>query len=179
MTSTVTKERPDVTADSQVDIGTPEQGMPPLTDVHDAVYHVAHAYPGGVPALALRMQMNAHTLQKKVHPGVDTHQLNVGEFIALQVFADRYDPLYSLSAALGHEPPLRMRQSPPPGNWDLPVDVNLVHRQLAHIGAESGDVHRQVYAALQKKTISPNQRRLIRKEVAEVMAALNGLMAVL
>ncbi|WP_157991632.1 phage regulatory CII family protein [Caldimonas tepidiphila] len=178
MSRTIPPQKPFVTADIGTEIGTPGAAMPVLTDVHDAIYHIAHDYPGGIPALAVRMKMNPHTLQKKVSPTCDTHHVTVAEFIAIQAFADRFDPLYSAAAALDHEPPLRKSNSPA-SESETEVDVAAVHLQLAHIGAESGDVYRQVHAALQKRSISPNDRSQIRKEVSEAIAALNGLLEVL
>lgn len=38
------------------------------TDQHDCLYNAARAYPGGIPALAHRMEMNPKLLYKKLSP---------------------------------------------------------------------------------------------------------------
>lgn len=38
------------------------------TDQHDCLYNTARAYPGGIPALAHRMEMNPKLLYKKLSP---------------------------------------------------------------------------------------------------------------
>ena len=40
---------------------------------HDALYKVARAYPGGLEALALRMQISVNVLRNKLAPGIETH----------------------------------------------------------------------------------------------------------
>lgn len=57
-------------------------------NMQDLVYHVAHAYPGGIPALAVRMEMSANVLNKKVNPNIDTHVLTFKEFNQIVDFAD-------------------------------------------------------------------------------------------
>ena len=53
-------------------------------DVLDAAYHTAHAYPGGVPALAQRMGMSQNTLAHKVSLANETHHLSLREAVAMQ-----------------------------------------------------------------------------------------------
>lgn len=48
-------------------------------NIADAIYHVAHGYPGGIPALALRMGKSANVLQNKVNPHMDTHHVTAEE----------------------------------------------------------------------------------------------------
>lgn len=43
---------------------------------HDVLYSVARAYPGGIEALAPRMNMTAPVLRNKLRPGVDTHYMS-------------------------------------------------------------------------------------------------------
>lgn len=54
----------------------------------DLVYHIAHDYPGWIPALALRMDMSANVLNKKVNPSIDSHVLTQKEFNQIVDFAD-------------------------------------------------------------------------------------------
>lgn len=46
-----------------------------------ACYHAAHDYPGGLPVLAVMMNKLPGTLQKKLSPNQDTHQLSLEEAV--------------------------------------------------------------------------------------------------
>ena len=47
--------------------------------VLDAAYRLAHAYPGGVRALAARMERNSNTLAHELNPNMPTHKLGLGD----------------------------------------------------------------------------------------------------
>lgn len=51
--------------------------------LQDTVYHLGHDFPGGVPALALRMACNPTVLMHKLNPNNVTHKLTVHELDAL------------------------------------------------------------------------------------------------
>lgn len=51
--------------------------------LQDTVYHLAHDYPGGVPALAARMGKNPTVLMHKLNPNNSTHYLNAHEMDAI------------------------------------------------------------------------------------------------
>lgn len=57
--------------------------MPNDMCLRDTVYHLAHDYPGGVPALAARMGKNATVLMHKLNPNNDTHHLTAHELDAI------------------------------------------------------------------------------------------------
>ena len=40
---------------------------------HDALYKVARAYPGGLEALATKLDMSVNVLRNKLAPGIETH----------------------------------------------------------------------------------------------------------
>ena len=40
---------------------------------HDALYKVARAYPGGLEALAVRLQISVNVLRNKLAPGIESH----------------------------------------------------------------------------------------------------------
>ena len=61
----------------------PALAMPAGLDINDAVYHTAHDYPGGVPALAQRMGMSQHSLAHKVGLNNAAH-LSPTEMVKLQ-----------------------------------------------------------------------------------------------
>ena len=49
-------------------------------DPHDALYRAARAYPGGISALAHRMDMSEAVLRNKLAPGIYTHHITLAEF---------------------------------------------------------------------------------------------------
>lgn len=49
----------------------------------DALYIAARKYPGGVEALAARMQLAPSSLYSKLRPGIETHKLNAEEVIQI------------------------------------------------------------------------------------------------
>jgi hypothetical protein len=57
----------------------------------DVVYRVAHDYPGGIRALAARMNKNPHVLQNKVNPNCETHHLTVEEAAQIADLTDTDD----------------------------------------------------------------------------------------
>lgn len=48
-------------------------------NIQDVAYNVIHDYPGGVPALAVRLGMSANVLQNKANPSQETHKLTLLE----------------------------------------------------------------------------------------------------
>ena len=137
-------------------------------DIDDAVHLTVHEYKGGAPALAPRCGMNVNTLQLKANPNILTHRLGAKEAVAVMLAADDYRILHALAAAVNHVA--------------LPVAADGhgdVSERLAAVGAEVGDVFRQTQQALRDQRITPNERRRLRKEVGEAIAALNGLLKVL
>lgn len=57
-------------------------------NIIDVIHDVAHDYPGGVEALARRMDKNSDTLRKKVLPTNDTHELTVKELRKIVDYCD-------------------------------------------------------------------------------------------
>lgn len=60
-------------------------------NILDAIYKVSHSYPGGIPALAVRMGKSANVLQNKVNPNVETHHVTAEEAAQIADFADSDD----------------------------------------------------------------------------------------
>jgi hypothetical protein len=54
----------------------------------DLLYRIAHAYPGGILALAPRMGVSPNVLNKKVDPRVDTHHTTEAQLHTILDFAD-------------------------------------------------------------------------------------------
>lgn len=57
-------------------------------DITLAAYRVAHAYPGGIPALAAAMDVSKHVLQNKINMRCDTHHLTLEEAATIGDIAD-------------------------------------------------------------------------------------------
>lgn len=141
---------------------------PLVQDVDDAAYQLAHQFPGGVPALAQRMGINHNTLQLKVNPNVDTHKLSLRESVQAQVVAGDCRVLYAMASALDH------------ACLPLPaIEEGEIAMALAQVGAEVGDVFREVQRVLGDKQVTPNERREVAKQVSEAMAALAMVMRTL
>lgn len=152
-----------------------------VMDVLDAAYNTARAYPGGVPALAARMQkrdklgdfgaMNANTLQHKVDPNCFTHSLSLAEARDLMVLAGDYRILYALSADTGHV--------------SIKTEADCSGLTMEKVGAmakEFSDVlgavtEAQAATSARGTSISPNEMARVEREAAELIAALNCLVA--
>lgn len=141
---------------------------PLVQDVDDAAYQLAHQFPGGVPALAQRMGINHNTLQLKVNPNVETHKLSLRESVQAQVVAGDCRVLYAMASALDHV------CLPIPA-----VEEGEISLALSQVGAEVGDVFREVQRVLGDKRVTPNERREVARQVSEAMAALAMVMRVL
>lgn len=139
-----------------------------MGDVGDAAYRVAHQFPGGVPALAQRMGMSPNTLSHKVSLTNDSHKLSLSEAVYMQHVANRFDILYAMAESLGHV----CMPAPEMGE----AEVNAI---LATVGAEVGDVFREVQRVLADGRVTPNERRKVANQVAEAITALCAVMKVL
>jgi hypothetical protein len=95
MRATISITNPRINAENDIALDT---GM----DVLDAAYHTAHAYPGGVMALALRMHVNGDTLMKKVSVNADTHHLTLKEAVTMQEVTGNVAVLQAMAHALGY-----------------------------------------------------------------------------
>lgn len=149
----------------------------PVMDVLDAAYNTARSYPGGVPALAVRMQkrdkfgdfapMNANTLQHKVDPNCHTHALSLGEARDLMVLSGDYRILYALAADTGH----------------VAINANVDHsgltiEKVGVMAKEFSDVVAVVTAAGQRGArVSRNEMARVEAEAADLIAALNSVVA--
>lgn len=147
--------------------------------VLDAVYHTVHAYPGGAPALAARMQtrdkfgdlipMSANTLQHKVDPNCHTHKASVEEARDIMVLSQDFRILYALAANTNH---VAIRVS---------ADCSGITIEKVGVAAkEFGDLVEAVTKAGSKSSakgscVTPNEMAKIEREAAELIGALNGL----
>ncbi len=73
-----------------------------MLNVLDALFHTAHDFEGGVPALAQRMGMSASVLNKKVKQGIESHKPLLTEAVAIQSIARDYRVLHAMAFTLNH-----------------------------------------------------------------------------
>lgn len=140
-------------------------GIPHMQDVDDAAYRIGHSYPGRVPALAVRMGVNADTLAKKLNPNCETHRLSVADSVHLQVAAGRNDILYAMASSLDHVC-IYMPDAAP----------DQVAMRLAKVGAEVGDVFRVAQQVMADGKIDAAERRELKAQIAEAVGALAAVL---
>ncbi len=68
-------------------------------NTRDAAYLTGHHYLGGVPALAVRMGMDANDLSRKLNP--NTGNLCLDDAIALMVMSGDHRILHAMAAEVG------------------------------------------------------------------------------
>lgn len=144
---------------------------PPGQDILDAVYNTVHGCPGGVAALAARMQMSVNTLTHKANPNTTSHQPNPRELIAMQVFTGNYAVLHAMAEALGHTCSL----ATPDQSGGDPVDT------LMRLQSEFADFVRAVADAVRggDEAVTGNQARRADHHAQETIAAIGHTMAML
>lgn len=122
-----------VESDPQADIAA---GM----DVLDAAYLTAQTSQGGVKALAVRMGINAGTLQHKLNTNNETHHLTLREAVQLQVVTGNAAVLHAMASQLGYE----CRRALPDQAEGDPVEA-FMHFQstVAEVTRAAADAHRQ------------------------------------
>lgn len=69
-------------------------------NTRDTAYLTGHHYPGGVPALAARMGMDARELSRKLNP--NTGDLGLDDVIALMVMSGDHRILHAMADELGY-----------------------------------------------------------------------------
>ena len=162
--------------------GDPSWALATRWSVSDAAYQVAHAYPGGIPALAQRMppslsargepvHMSANTLQHKVNPNCNTHHLSLEEARDISVLSGDFRILHALSADLSH---MAIRLSPDAEG----VTLQKVMRLTKEFGELLSEVARATEGTSERGArLSHNEMMRIETEAGELISAANGLVA--
>lgn len=73
-----------------------------MLNVLYAAFNVAHDYDGGIPALALKMDISHNVLQKKFDPNTTTHHLRLDEAVKAEVITKDHRILHAHAEALGY-----------------------------------------------------------------------------
>lgn len=133
-----------------------------------AVYAVAHEFPGGIPALAARINARPGTLQNKVDPAMPAHRLNIFETRAITLVSgdNRIIEALAMDCGLGV---YRL------GDWRNCADMELLLK-ITELGSRRGDLDRSIHDALADGVIEPHERDEIEAMVrAEITANLELL----
>lgn len=139
--------------------------IPRSGGVKDAAYRIARGYPGGIRAMALRMDMPYDTFQKKVSPSCDTHHLQLEEAVDMQVYAQRADILYAMAADLEH-----ICLTVPDESIG---DIGL---RLMRVGEKVGDVFEVARRVMADGKIEPQEKRELTDQIAETVIALMSVL---
>lgn len=135
-------------------------------DIHDAAYHLAHDYPGGVPALAQRMGKSANTLNSKVSLNDQIHHLTLREAVVMQEISGDARILHAMAGALGYTcVSLRCESAP------------STMEQVMHMAQEFGEVLGAVNQAVSDGRVTPREMHECERQAAELTAALNAVLA--
>lgn len=132
-------------------------------NIPDAIYRVAHGYPGGIPALAARMNISKNVLQNKVNPHNDTHKLAAEEAAEIADLANS-DDIARAFAARRNMVCVHLAQ------YDGISDQALLDLFL-DLEKEKGDWAEVVRTALADGTIYTDEFAKIKKEFDEYCAA--------
>lgn len=140
-------------------------------DVLDAAYHLAHGYPGGISALALRMGVSDNTLTHKVNPNNTTHHLGLREAVAMQALTGNAAILHAMADALGYT---CARATPDQSEGD-PLDTTM-RLQWAH-----ADLVRATADAVRAGDgrVTSNQLRRAEHDAQELIACVGHTLAML
>lgn len=112
-------------------------------------------------ALASRMGLPHVSLLQRANPDNDAHRLTINHLYGILLHTGDVRPLAVLANDFGFGLVRRNRPEPKP-----------VIEALAHLAAESGDVTRMVFDALQDNHISQHERAQCNRAIQEVIDAL-------
>lgn len=134
-------------------------------DVNDAAYHLAHDFPGGVPALAQRMGMSQNTLAHKVSLTTATHHLSPSELVKLQAISGDARPLQAMAAQLGF---VALPVLPEGGGSSL-EDLTRVVREFSEMLSAASET-------VADGRVSMNELQRVEREAGEAMLAIHTLL---
>lgn len=138
--------------------------------IEDLVYQIAHAYPGGIPALALRMDCSANVLNKKVNPTITTHVLTYKELCQIRDLADPDKKLINAECANSNGIYINTV------NFDSTSDMALLDtytKMMAKLGVLGVDINQ----ALSDGEITKKELELIKQDYYNLQAAGATLIA--
>jgi hypothetical protein len=138
--------------------------------VLDAAYMTAREYPGGVPALAARMQVKSHSvLSHKLNPNDQANHLTVTDLITIMVMTGDHRALHAMCMELGY-----MALPLPAQTGD-----DATAEALTDTCKEFADYLQSVTGALADHKVTAIELRRVRKELIEMVAAAGKLESIL
>ena len=147
--------------------GPESDGLAVGMDVLDAAYHTAHAYPGGVPALALRMGISPNVLASKLNVNSDTHHLTLRQGQVLMDVTDNDAILFALANHRGYD---LVRT--------IPVNTDDVLSLYWQVGAAFAE-YLEAAAGVMQNGVTNNAVRATSNRSADAMAHMFNLVAAL
>lgn len=140
-----------------------------MNSVQDAAYLTAHEYPGNVPALAARMEVNPTVLSHKLNPNNTTHHLTISELMTIMVMTNDHRALHAMCIQLGY--------------MALPLPTNTTNETtteaITDTVKEFADFLQAVTKALADNKVTKLELRTVRKELSELISKGGKLEAVL
>ncbi|KQR55642.1 hypothetical protein ASF94_04375 [Acidovorax sp. Leaf160] len=147
----------------------------PAHDVALAAYHLAHSFPGGIAALALRMGVSSNTLTHKVNPNTATHRLTLNEAVDMQVASGNAAILHAMAQALGY---VVHKATPDQAGGNPTEALVLASVQWADLMRAAGEPIAKMAADPGQQTTG-NEIRRVEYHAQEVHAAVGHLLATL
>lgn len=138
-------------------------------NVLDAGHRIGIAYPGGIKALAARMDKNAAVFTSQLNPSISTHHLSLSDAVIMQVLADRHDVVIAMAEELGGSFVL---------NHMLGDRASLTTCAMRTM-AEFGDYMRMTEEALQDGRVTSNELKGLEAEFTKMLAEASRMQGML
>jgi hypothetical protein len=139
-------------------------------DMPDLVYDIAHSYPGGIPALAVRLSMSSNVLNKQVNPAIDTHRLALETLIKLLDYADVNKRFTHAQCANNGGVFVSTEQ------FDGVSDMAVLET-LTQLLARFGDLSQNLHKALSDRRVTEDEIRTAKQDMYALNAAGAELIA--
>lgn len=137
---------------------------------HDALYKIARAYPGGLDALAEKMDMSVNVLRNKLAPHIDTHYPSfeeLSQIVELCSQAGVKDALMPLHALLSRHGMAAFVVPEP-----LQISDDDLSQTVCRVMSQVGGVAEAVSSALLDGVITEEEADLIEREFQGALTAL-------
>lgn len=135
-------------------------------NVSDAAYITGHDYPGGTAALGPRIGVSGNVLSNKLNPNINTHHLTLSEAMRIMAITGDLRMLHAMASELG----VMIKPMP------MVADESLLSA-LAHTANEFGQYLTAINDALKDGRITKLELRKVEKELGDLVAQSNKLMA--
>lgn len=140
-----------------------------MSKVENAAYALVHATRDRARDIAERTGIKLQVLINKVSLTCDRNHLMLDEAVRIEQASGDFRILYAHADELGHV--------------CIPKPTSISDDDVAHaltrLCAEFGDYLRKVDESLKDERVTPNERRQLEKELAEMIASATHLQAVL